>query len=298
MLETWLKTFLCVCEYGSFTKAAELLFLSPTAIMKQMNQLEIYFDCTIFERSSKGVCLTPAGACLQRDAHELLTGIDQVRERMREAGEMPAWKIRIGYMFQPYAKLLASIVDGIGEEAQRYQIRVSALPEAANSTKKALKLLGKDYDFLLGPCDITERSGVARVILQRQKFCLAVPRYSVHAIKTVIQPSELNGCTLRMVEEGQNAAVDALRRDLKSAYPGISLLDNSNESDQEILNDCVEHGHMILATENQTELHPLMKLIPVDWNYYLSVGLMYKVPNSQKIEMFADKVKSLLYSFS
>ena len=32
-----LDTFLAVAELGSFTKAAERLYLSPTAVMKQMN---------------------------------------------------------------------------------------------------------------------------------------------------------------------------------------------------------------------------------------------------------------------
>ena len=40
MYEPMLDTFLDVADYGSFTKAAEQLFISPTAIMKQMNSLE------------------------------------------------------------------------------------------------------------------------------------------------------------------------------------------------------------------------------------------------------------------
>ena len=40
MYDPLLDTFLAVAELGSFTKAAELLYLSPTAVMKQMNTLE------------------------------------------------------------------------------------------------------------------------------------------------------------------------------------------------------------------------------------------------------------------
>lgn len=40
MYEPMLDTFLVVADCGSFTKAAEQLFISPTAIMKQMNSLE------------------------------------------------------------------------------------------------------------------------------------------------------------------------------------------------------------------------------------------------------------------
>ena len=40
MYHPHLKAFLCVAECGSFSKAAEKLFVSATAVMKQMNQLE------------------------------------------------------------------------------------------------------------------------------------------------------------------------------------------------------------------------------------------------------------------
>ena len=40
MYEPMLDTFLAVADCGSFMKAAEQLFISPTAIMKQMNSLE------------------------------------------------------------------------------------------------------------------------------------------------------------------------------------------------------------------------------------------------------------------
>ena len=35
-----LDTFIAVADCGSFTKAAGKLFISPTAVMKQMNALE------------------------------------------------------------------------------------------------------------------------------------------------------------------------------------------------------------------------------------------------------------------
>ena len=39
-----LDTFLAVCDCKSFTKAAKQLYISPTAVMKQINQLEKELD--------------------------------------------------------------------------------------------------------------------------------------------------------------------------------------------------------------------------------------------------------------
>ena len=40
MFDGRLETFVKVAECGSFTKAADALFVTPTAVMKQINALE------------------------------------------------------------------------------------------------------------------------------------------------------------------------------------------------------------------------------------------------------------------
>ena len=44
MVHPLLNTFLAVAESGSFTKAAEKLYITPTAVMKQMNALEEHLN--------------------------------------------------------------------------------------------------------------------------------------------------------------------------------------------------------------------------------------------------------------
>ena len=51
MLNSNLKAFVRVAECGSFTKAAESLYLSPTAVMKQINALEKHLDLILLELS-------------------------------------------------------------------------------------------------------------------------------------------------------------------------------------------------------------------------------------------------------
>ena len=46
MYNPQLETFLCVAECGSFNKAAEKLFISPPAVIKQINLLEEIWICS------------------------------------------------------------------------------------------------------------------------------------------------------------------------------------------------------------------------------------------------------------
>lgn len=51
MINPLLQTFLTVADCGSFTKASEKLFISATAIMKQMNTLEAHLQLQLIQRS-------------------------------------------------------------------------------------------------------------------------------------------------------------------------------------------------------------------------------------------------------
>lgn len=77
-----LDTFITVAECGSFTKASELLYISPTAVMKQMNTLEAHLDVKLTERTPTGVKLTAAGEIIYRDAKFM---IDYSKKSLAEA---------------------------------------------------------------------------------------------------------------------------------------------------------------------------------------------------------------------
>ncbi|MGN1388747.1 MAG: LysR family transcriptional regulator, partial [Bulleidia sp.] len=91
-----LDTFLCVADCGSFSKAAEILFVSPSAVIKQINLLEKTVGIPLFERSRRGLKLTPGGESLCRDARHLIAFSEEAAERAREAMQVQADVIRIG----------------------------------------------------------------------------------------------------------------------------------------------------------------------------------------------------------
>ena len=72
MYNPQLETFLCVAECGSFNKAAEKLFISPPAVIKQINLLEENLDLQLFVRTHRGLQLTEAGKSLAQDAKYII----------------------------------------------------------------------------------------------------------------------------------------------------------------------------------------------------------------------------------
>lgn len=76
-----LDTFLCVADAGSFSKAAELLYVSSTAVMKQVNLLEEALEVQLFVRTPRGLTLTDAGKSYYRDAKYMIQYAKDAQDR-------------------------------------------------------------------------------------------------------------------------------------------------------------------------------------------------------------------------
>ncbi|WP_346354018.1 LysR family transcriptional regulator [Azotosporobacter soli] len=85
-----------VAQTGSFTKAAENLYVSQSTISKLIKNLENELGISLFERTSKGVILTEAGQLLIKKARDALTIIDNIREEMADLAGIPSGVIKIG----------------------------------------------------------------------------------------------------------------------------------------------------------------------------------------------------------
>lgn len=68
MYNPQLDTFICVVEAGSFSKAADKLYISPPAVIKQINSLENNLGVQLFARTHRGLVVTAAGESLYQDA--------------------------------------------------------------------------------------------------------------------------------------------------------------------------------------------------------------------------------------
>lgn len=67
-----LDTFIVVADSGSFNKAAEALFISPPAVIKQINLLEDSLGVRLFTRTHRGLQLTKAGQSVYEDARYII----------------------------------------------------------------------------------------------------------------------------------------------------------------------------------------------------------------------------------
>lgn len=79
-----LRSFVTIVEVRSFTRAAERLLRTQSAISLQMKRLEEQLGCRLFERGGRGVEPTQAGSLLLGYARRILAANDELVGRMAE----------------------------------------------------------------------------------------------------------------------------------------------------------------------------------------------------------------------
>ncbi len=73
-----------VARAGSLSKASETLFVAIPNLSRSIKELEADLNITIFDRTAKGMRLTPAGDQFMDYAKRILTQIDQLERLYRE----------------------------------------------------------------------------------------------------------------------------------------------------------------------------------------------------------------------
>lgn len=90
------KAFITTVEYGSFTKAAEVLSYSQSGISRMIADLESEWKVTLLERSRAGVILTAEGKELLPYAKSLCGDYDSLQQQVDSLNGLESGLIRIG----------------------------------------------------------------------------------------------------------------------------------------------------------------------------------------------------------
>lgn len=97
MDQIWrLKHFLAVAEVGSVQGAARTLNISQPALSKSLRLLEEHLRTTLFDRSARGVVLTPMGEAFYRRAREIQSEWDRSLIELGATRDGAQGELRIG----------------------------------------------------------------------------------------------------------------------------------------------------------------------------------------------------------
>ncbi|MDR3596318.1 LysR family transcriptional regulator [Clostridium sp.] len=84
MLDFRINTFLTVCEYMNFTKAAEILCITQPAVSQHIKYLENTYDTKLFEYEGKKINLTKSGKIFCQTAITMKHDEEYLKEKIEE----------------------------------------------------------------------------------------------------------------------------------------------------------------------------------------------------------------------
>ena len=195
-----LKTFICVVDCGSLNKAAERLFLTPTAVMKQMNLLEKQLNLKLIQRTNRGILATKCGQSLYRDAKFIIAYSEDAIERARELQGMESKTIRVGTSMLNPCRVFMDIWFRISDAFPQFKIQIIPFEDDHRGILSVIEKIGRDFDFIVGVCDSIQWLNRCNMYpLGTYKKCVAVPLGHRLASRKRLKITDLYGETLMMV---------------------------------------------------------------------------------------------------
>lgn len=294
MYNPQLDTFICVVEAGSFSKAADKLYISPPAVIKQINSLENNLGVQLFARTHRGLVVTAAGESLYQDAKYMVNYSKEAIDRAKEAGNDEDDVIRVGISPMTPPQVFVELWPRIQEQYPNVKFKLVPFENTPENAREILANLGQNIDVIAGIFDETmlELRKCNGVELSREPFCVAVALHHRLAGKKVLTPEDLKGERLLMMRKGWSCYVDALRAELTEKYPEITIAD-FDFYNVDIFNRCENSNDMLLAIKSWESVHPLMKILSVEWDYKMPYGLLYAKDPSEKVEKLVRTVEGI-----
>lgn len=295
MYNPLLNTFLEAVDCGSFTKAAEKLFISPTAVMKQINNLEEHLSVKLIERMPSGIRLTSAGKVIYRDAKFMIDYSQKSVAEAKAAADRYDATFCVGTSLLNPAKPFMDLWYKLDRDFPSYKLHLVPFEDNHEGILSEIKSLGEKFDFLIGVCDSKAWLSLCNFLpLGRYKKMIAVSREHRLANKKTVELSDLEGETLMMVKKGDSGVNDFIRNDLEINYPKIKIEDTPYFYDMSVFNRCAETGNVLLTIECWQDVHPGLVSIPVNWDYSIPYGLLYSLDADEDVIKLVDKVKETL----
>ena len=291
MYNPQLETFLCVAESGSFNKAAEKLYISPPAVIKQINLLEESLNLQLFVRTHRGLKLTEAGKSLCQDAKYIIQYCKDSVTRARNAMQQTEQVIRIGTSPMTPAQVLVDLWPKVQKYCPNIKFQLIPFDNTPENAREILGNLGANIDVVAGLFDETmlalrKCSGLE---LSREPICCAVSIHHPLARKDSLTVQDLYGQNLMLMHRDWSQYVDLMRDDLWKNHPQIHIVD-FDFYDVSVFNRCENNGDVLMTIDRWKYIHPLLKTLPVDWGYTMPYGLLHAPKPSAHVQQFLDAV--------
>jgi DNA-binding transcriptional LysR family regulator len=178
-----LRYAIALADELHFARAAARLHIAQPPLSQQIKALEDELGVRLFDRTSRRVGLTDAGAAFVAEARRTLASAEQAIEAARRAARAETGRLAVGYVSSASYELLPAVLRAFRRRAPD----VLLVLEEMNSSEQSRGVLAGTLDlgFVRRPPPTDRR--LADTVVRREPIVVAVPRDHALAARRAIR---------------------------------------------------------------------------------------------------------------
>lgn len=291
MYNKQLEAFIESADLGSFSKAANALFITPSSLIQQINLLESRLGITLFHRSARGVTLTDAGKSIYEDAKNIIHLSKIAVERARAIDSRKGNTIRVGTSLFTKCLYLTDIWSRAVTQYPDINMELVAQKSIVAMTSAPMADMGVDYDLqegiylpglFEGKCNFFE--------LFPTKISIAVPQGNRLFEKECLTVEDLCGEKVMMTSPGHSPGFDAIRDILRQKE--IEIV-NTEYYDINIFATCELNNYLMVTLDIWSDIYPSMKTHSLDADCFVPYGLLYSLHPTDEVTHIIETAKDM-----
>lgn len=282
-----IKTFISVGARGSFSRAAEELFLTANGVKKRMNLLENETGLILFQRSNKGIQLTPAGQSLYNDCVRIEESYSLALQRAKNIQESHAQILRIGMMSTFADSFTVTPWGNLHSEERMKRIHIIYYGSGLKEMNRMFSDIGIHSDCCV---DLYDERLAKKYNLQAEKISeyplqIGFPE-SLHLTEEITL-SELPDIPIALLAKRRSYVFDQIWNALADDKRLLRINDYSIKT----FHDCYIKNAAILCTENLTNIFPFYTFVPLRFDRKVSYGIYYSELRPIETDYFFEALR-------
>ncbi|MDR2686907.1 MAG: LysR family transcriptional regulator [Oscillospiraceae bacterium] len=235
------RVFRETAKCGAFSKAAERLFVSQSAVSQAITRLEGKIGGKLFDRAARGVTLTAEGAVLFSRIDDAIVLIENAQTKFAEMKALRAGSIRVGASDTVCGLFLLPILKKFND--RRPEIRISVTNRTTRESIELLKHAAVDIAFVNLPVEDDASLDITPV--KEIHDCFVAGEKYAHLADGTMHLADLKDVPVLMLEKESNTR---RRMDMFLAGLGVELRPAIELGSLALLSEFAKIGLGVAAT--------------------------------------------------
>ncbi|WP_322075185.1 LysR substrate-binding domain-containing protein [Burkholderia cenocepacia] len=288
-----LRYFVTAADELHFGRAALRLRIAQPPLTRHIAALEADLGIRLFERSTRAVQLTPAGALFLEQARTVVHAVDEAEATARKMAQGMVGRVVIGYASSiPMSDAFSDIIRNVSRSMPEVELAFREVSTASQRQQIADGTLDIGFGWSTATAS-GER--IRSLVVSREPLVAAVPARSRYAGNATIAFRELAMENFVTFPSGYGSALNAALEDL-CAHEGVTPRIGPTASQITTLVSLVaaERGVAIVPGFTSTLHRPGVAYVPLARPHVLELVVTWSEPfSSTCVEQFVEFARSV-----